>query len=149
MANTYTQLIYHLVFSTKNRDLLIHETLRENLYQYMGGIARKTGGKLIQIGGMPDHVHMVVQLNTTPSLADVVKTIKAKSSKWLNGQTDFPGKFAWQTGFGAFTVSASQLPTVVKYVQNQFEHHREKSFKEDVSLLEKHNIKYEEKYVWG
>ncbi len=148
MANTITQLIYHIIFSTKRRKPLINERIRDELYEYNGGIVRNTCGKLIEIGGMPDHLHLILLLKTTHELADVVKTIKAKSSKWIN-QQNYKTKFGWQTGFGAFTVSASQLPIVVNYVKHQAEHHAQTTFREEfLALLTKHGIEFEEQYVF-
>ena len=150
MANTFTQLAYHIVFSTKNRQPLIRESLQEELYEYIGGIVRKIDGKQLQVGGMPDHIHIIMLLKPTHMLADVVKTIKAKSSKWINQQVATKSKFAWQTGYGAFTVSASQLPVAIKYVQNQAEHHKTTTYKEEFeALLNKHGIEFDDKYLLG
>ncbi|MBC8875313.1 MAG: IS200/IS605 family transposase [Planctomycetes bacterium] len=149
MAGTFTKLLYHAVYSTKHREPLIVPSLRDRLYEYIGGIIRGEGGVLLEIGGTPDHIHWVARLKTEPSVAVMLKTVKAKSSKWVNEQTDHQGKFAWQRGYGAFTVSVSQLPKVNRYVRSQEEHHRVKAFKEEfIGLLEKHGIEYDERYVW-
>ncbi|MEE8142434.1 MAG: IS200/IS605 family transposase [Planctomycetota bacterium] len=149
MANTYTNLLYHIVYSTKHREPLITPALRENLYSYIGGIIRGESGTLLQIGGMPDHLHLVTRFKSEPSVAQMVKTFKAKSSKWVNEQPNRPGRFSWQTGYGAFTVSPSQLEKVIRYVRCQEEHHRIVSFKEElVLLLDRHGIEYDEQYLW-
>jgi REP element-mobilizing transposase RayT len=150
MANTYTQLIYHIVFSTKNRKPLIHQSLQKDLYSYIGGIIRNANAILIEIGGMPDHIHIVAGMKPTHQISDAVKVIKAKSSKWINEKTNFQDKFSWQTGYGAFSVSVSQFQTVRHYVAHQKEHHRATTFQEEfVALLKKHHIQYDEKYLWG
>jgi putative transposase len=149
LPSSYTHLLYHLVFSTKERRPLITPVLREELYPYMGGIVRNQRGILLEIGGMADHVHLVTRFRADVSVADIVRLIKANSSKWINERPDLISEFAWQTGYGAFTVSESQLSVVRHYVQNQEEHHRKLTFQEEfVSLLKKHGIEYDERYLW-
>jgi REP element-mobilizing transposase RayT len=149
MASTLTNLLYHVVFSTKNREPMVTAPVRENLYQYIGGIVRGEGGTLVEIGGTSDHVHLVVRFKSEPSVATMVKIIKSKSSKWLNEQPRRPGRFEWQRGYAAFTVSASQLEKVRVYVRNQEQHHRRRPFQEELrQLLDKHGIEYEERYLW-
>jgi REP element-mobilizing transposase RayT len=148
MASTFSNLLYHVVFSTKRREPLIRPNLQKDLYAYLGGIIRGERGTMLAIGGMSDHVHIVMRLRPDHSLADMVKTFKAKSSKWVNQQRRIPGRFSWQTGYGAFTVSKSQLPKVLQYVKNQQQHHRGRSFKEElIELLRKHEIEYDERYL--
>ena len=149
MASTLTNLLYHIVFSTKNREPIITAPIRENLYRYIGGIIRGEGGVLLEIGGMPDHVHLVVRFKSEPSVATMIKIIKSKSSKWLNEQPKRPGRFEWQRGYAAFTVSVSQLDKVRAYVRNQQQHHRRKTFQEELrEILDKHGVAYEERYLW-
>ena len=149
MANTFTNLLYHIVFSTKHREALIMPRLQQDLYAYIGGIIRGEGGAPMEIGGMPDHVHIVAMFKPEPSVATMVKTFKSKSSKWVNERPDHQGRFAWQVGYGAFSVSASQLEKVGRYVQKQAEHHRTESFQHEfIALLEKHKIEYDERYLW-
>jgi putative transposase len=119
MASTLTNLLYHVVFSTKHREPLITRPLHRPLYDYLGGIIRGEGGALLEIGSVPDHVHLVVRLRSEPSLAQTIKTMKAKSSKWANEKPSRQGRFGWQIGYGAFTISPSQLPAVIKYVQTK------------------------------
>jgi REP element-mobilizing transposase RayT len=149
MASTLTNLLYHIVFSTIHREPIITAPIRSDLYAYMGGIVRGEGGVLLEIGGMPDHVHLVTRFKSEPSVATMLKKIKSKSSQWLNDKPNRPGRFQWQTGYGAFTVSVSQLDVVRAYVQNQEQHHRRKTFQDEFRvLLDKHGIEYDERYIW-
>jgi putative transposase len=150
MSSTLTNLVYHIVFSTKNREPNITAPIRMELYKYIGGIVRAEGGTLLEIGGMPDHVHLVVRFKSEPSVATMIKIIKSKSSKWLNEQPKRPGRFEWQRGYAAFTVSVSQLEAVRSYVKNQEPHHRRKTFQDELRLLlEKHGVEYDERFLWG
>ncbi|PHS03296.1 MAG: transposase [Blastopirellula sp.] len=149
MATTYTNLLYHIVFSTKHREPLITKGLQAELYKYIGGIVRDEGGSLKKNGGMPDHVHLVVRFKANDSISHLMQRIKGNSSKWVNDHVDQKTKFAWQKGYAAFSVSESQLPVVLKYVQGQGEHHQERSFKDEfLALLRKHKIEFDERYVW-
>ncbi len=149
MASTLNNLLYHIVFSTKNREPVITAPIRKDLYAYMGGIIRAEGGTLLEIGGIADHVHLVVRFKSDPSVATMVRTIKSKSSKWLNMQPKRPGRFEWQRGYAAFTVSVSQLANVRTYVRNQEQHHRRRTFQEELrALLDKHGVEYDERYLW-
>ena len=149
MASTLTNLLYHIVYSTKHREPIIVDSFRGRLYSYIGGIIRSERGTLIEAGGLPDHIHLVTRFKSEPSLATMIKTIKAKSSKWVNEERLLKGRFSWQTGYGAFTISPSQLPKVIQYVRNQEEHHRKTTFQEEfIALLKRHGIKYDERYLW-
>ena len=149
MAGTFTNLLYHIVFSTKLRQPLIVTTLQEELYKYMGGIIRGEGGTLLEIGGMPDHVHLLTRFKADKSVSHMLQLIKANSSKWANERPEQNSRFAWQTGYAAFSVSESQVGVVRDYVRRQEEHHRRSSFqKELLVLLEKHEIEYDERYLW-
>jgi putative transposase len=149
MASTLTNLLYHVVFSTKNREPIITSPIRKDLYSYIGGIVRGEGGVLLETGGIADHVHLVMRLKTEPSVATMVKIVKSKSSKWLNEQPKRPGRFEWQRGYAAFTVSSSQLRLVRTYVRNQEEHHRRQTFQEElVEILKRHGVEYDERYLW-
>jgi REP element-mobilizing transposase RayT len=149
MAGTLTNLLFHVVFSTKHREPLITSPIRTDLYKYMGGIVRGEGGKALDIGGVTDHVHLVIRLKAIHSVATMVKIIKSKSSKWLNSQLKRPGRFEWQRGYAAFTVSASQLENVRVYARNQEEHHRRLSYQEELrAFLDKHGMEYDERYIW-
>ena len=149
MPASHTNLLYHFVFSTKERRALVTPKLQAELYPYIGGIVRSERGILLDIGGMPDHVHLVARLRADTAVADMVRLVKANSSKWANERKDLTDGFAWQAGYGAFTISQSQLPTVREYVQTQERHHRRKTFQEElVALLKKHGIEYDERYLW-
>jgi putative transposase len=148
MATTFANLLYHIVFSTKDRVPLIREDLRSDLYGYMGGIIRGEGGVLLEIGGMPDHVHLLAKLKTNVAVSTVVQKVKAKSSKWRNEQPGTPERFEWQKGYGIFSVSESLAGRVRRYIRNQEEHHRATSFKDElIALLKKHRIPYDERYL--
>lgn len=145
MRDTYSKLNYHLVFSTKSRVPLITADLRDPLYGYMGGILRGNGGVLLTVGGMPDHVHLLAGWGTSLSVAKMLQLIKGSSSKWANERPGASGDFAWQPGYGAFSVSASQIPEVRRYILNQEAHHRKMSFQGELKgLLKRHGVDYEE-----
>ena len=139
-----------MVFSTRTREPLIQTQIEGELYRYMGGIIKGEGGVLIQIGGMPDHVHIVLKLKPIHRLSDMMQKIKGNSSKWINDQNKLPSKFRWQDGYGAFTVSESQVPTVVKYVKDQKKHHGKLSFQDEfIQILKRHKVEYNEQYLWA
>lgn len=146
---SFAQLTYHVVFGTKYRRPTVTDTIREGLYKYVGGIIRAKKGALIEIGGMPDHIHILAGLSPTLAVADVIRDVKANSSKWLNEQPNRMSIFEWQIGYGAFTVSFSQIEVVQNYIRNQREHHRKKSFREEyIELLRKHNISFQLEYLF-
>ncbi len=148
MASTLTNLLYHVVFSTKGRAPLITGVIREPLYRYIGGIIKNQRGALIEIGGVADHVHLLARFPASKAVSDMLRDLKSDSSGWIN-QEGRHERFGWQTGYGAFTVSQSQVGTVRRYIQRQEEHHRQSSFKEElIALLEKHEIEYDERYLW-
>ena len=143
MARTYTKLIYHIVFSTKERIPLIAPEIRDRLYEYLGGVIRGEKGSLMEIGGMPDHVHILARFGAAIAVSEMLKRIKGSSSHWLSQETGT--WFAWQAGYGAFSVSESQVAAVRKYIQQQEEHHKRISFKDElISLLRKHRIEFDE-----
>ena len=147
MPSTHLSLHYHIVFSTKERRRSIAETWRGDLHAYMSGIVRDIGGVPECIGGPGDHVHALVRLKATHTLADVVRQMKRGSSVWIHQHR--VNKFAWQEGYGAFTVSSSQLNRVRHYIENQVEHHRTKTFEEEyVDLLRLSRVAFDEKYLW-
>ncbi len=127
--STFTKLSYHIVFSTKYRCKSITDSSSERLYEYIGGIIRAKSGHLIEIGGVEDHVHLLANLSPTKSISDTIREIKANSSKWRNEFPDNTGRFEWQKGYGAFTVSYSQIESVRHYIRNQREHHRTKTLR--------------------
>ncbi|MFL6234360.1 MAG: IS200/IS605 family transposase [Thermoanaerobaculia bacterium] len=150
MANTFTNVLYHIVFSTKDRIPAIHGEMRERLYEYIGGIVRGERGVLLEIGGVPDHVHLMVKLKSDMAVAEMVRLMKSNSSKWLNERDGARAHFEWQTGYGAFSVSESQVRKVRSYIQTQESHHAKVSFRDEfITLLKKHGIEYYERYLLG
>ena len=150
MANTCASLYYHFIFSTKNRLPYLKPELEERIWAYIGGIARNNRMTALQAGGIEDHIHALVRALPKHAPSQIAQLLKGDSSKWIH--KEFPGMrgFAWQDGYGAFTVSKSNLGPVIRYIQNQREHHRKKSFQEEyLELLQKHGIEYDERYLWG
>ena len=147
MPSTHISLHYHIVFYTKERRRTIADPWREQLHAYIGGITREFGAVAQSIGGTGDHVHILAGLKATHTVADVVRHIKRGSSAWIHQHG--VSKFAWQEGYGAFTVSSSQLSKVQHYIANQMEHHRTKSFEEEyIELLRLSGVEFDEKYLW-
>ncbi len=148
MPQSFASLYLHLVFSTKNREPRIASELQPQLFEYIGGIARKCDCQLHAAGGMPDHVHLLVSSARTMSVSDLLRTIKASSSNWLHEEMSRPD-IAWQTGYAAFSVSHSNVPSVREYLACQAEHHRTVTFQEGFrAFLKRHNIDYDERYLW-
>jgi REP element-mobilizing transposase RayT len=149
MAGTYTKLLYHVVFSTKGRRQLLTAAIEEDLYAYVGGVIRNHEGGLLAAGGMPGHIHLLLTLKPRFALSDIIRDIKANFSAWLNEQIRLPYKFGWQDGFAAFTVSQSQVTRVTRYIQGQKRHHKRADFKDELrELLRKHNLEFDERYLW-
>ena len=149
MSNTYTALYYHITFSTKHRRPWIKPDLQERLWPYLGGIARENEMTALKVGGTADHVHIL--LKTPPKIAPskAVQLIKGGSSKWIHETFPALHEFAWQDGYGAFSVSKSKVPDVERYIDGQFEHHRTRTFQEEfLEFLERHDVEYDECYVW-
>lgn len=150
MANTYTALTCHVVFSTKGREPWLTETVRERLWPYVGGIARENGMKALEIGGVCDHAHLLISIPASLAVSKAVQLIKGGSSHWLQSNVPNMAAFAWQDGYGAFSVSASQCEMVREYIRHQSEHHRATTFQEEYrAFLQRHQIDYEEQYLWG
>lgn len=149
MSHTFTNLLVHMVFSTKGRVSCITTEMQMELYPYLGGLTRKLKGKAYAINGIEDHVHLLASLPPTVSVSDALKFIKANSSGWLGKKFSKRNFVGWQVGYGAFSVSKSAVPDVVDYIQRQKEHHKRFDFKtEFLSLLKKHEIEYDERYIW-
>ena len=149
MANTYTQIYLHIVFSVKGRLNLIQKDWKEELHKYICGIVNRQNEKVYAIGGVADHVHILISIKPNIAISDLVREIKANSSKWVNGKRFVLGKFEWQEGFGAFSYAQSQLNAVINYINTQEHHHKNKTFKEEyLDLLSKFSIEYEEKYLF-
>ena len=149
MPQSFAAVYVHVVFSTKNREPTIHSDWSERLFEYIGGIVRNRKCELLSAGGMPDHVHLLISLGRECSLADLLRDLKANSSRWVHDE--FPGNqgFAWQSGYGAFSVSASKLDPVKKYIEDQRRHHASQSFQDEFrELLRRHELTWDERYVW-
>jgi putative transposase len=149
MANTYTSLHYHLIFSTKNREPWIAPQNEERIWAYLAGIAHQNKFNPILIGGIEDHVHILLGIPPSISVSEALKNIKGGSSGWIKETFAGCRGFAWQDGYGAFTASKSQIPEIEKYIRKQREHHHAKSFQEEYrSFLDKHHVHYHEQYLW-
>jgi len=149
MANTFSQIYIQTVFAVDGRRCLIRPEFKEEIYKYITGIVRNNGQKLISINGMSDHVHILIGLKPAMALADLVRDIKADSSNFINKKKWVRGRFSWQEGYGAFSYGHSQLDTIIRYIQNQEQHHRRRSFKDEyLTWLKKFEIPFEEKYVF-
>jgi putative transposase len=148
--SSYVSAYFHCVFSTKERRPLISSALAERLWPFLGGIARENEMRALAIGGVADHVHLLLSLPATMPIAKALQLLKGGSSKWIHETFPEHRSFAWQEKYGAFSVSVSQLATVVRYIKGQEEHHRKISFQEEfLALLQKHRIQFEEKYLWS
>jgi putative transposase len=145
---SYTNLLYHIVYATKERAPLITNALRPDLHKYLGGTVRGLGGVALEINGTDDHVHVLAKVRATISISEFLSKLKSVSSGWAKRKT--AGRFAWQARYGAFTVSESQVERVRRYIRNQEEHHRKQSFEEEFkALLRAHKIDFDEAHLWG
>lgn len=148
MPQSFASLHCHIVFSTKNRQPLITRELQPRLFEYIGGILRNSSSPLIAAGGMPDHVHLLISLGRTLAVADAVRLIKSNSSTWIHDELRMR-EFQWQTGYGAFAVSYSNIDAVKEYIANQEEHHRVRTFQDEFrEILRRHGLEWDERYVW-
>lgn len=149
MPNTYTQIYLHIVFAVRERDAMIKPEHKEEIHKYITGIVQKRDHKLIAINSMPDHVHILIGYDPKQALSELVRDIKAGSSKFINDSKSLKSKFFWQEGYGAFSYSRSQLDNVVKYIENQEEHHKKIDFRaEYLEMLEKFSVDYDPKYLF-
>jgi REP element-mobilizing transposase RayT len=150
MSHSYVSGLFHCVFSTKERRKSITEDLEERLWKYMGGIARENKMRALAIGGVEDHVHLLLSIPSTLSVAKAMQLIKGGSSKWVHDTFPEHRDFEWQEGYGAFSIGISQADDTKTYTANQREHHRTRSFQEEfIAFLERHDIEYDPRYVWG
>ena len=142
MAHTHSNILVHAIFSTKDRRPLLDKDLKPSMHAYLGGIVREIGGVAIRINGTADHVHMLLRVPPVVAIADMIRDVKASSSKWAD-------RFAWQTGYGAFSVSESAAQRVIRYIEEQEQHHRKMTFQEEyLSFLKRHKIDYDPRYIW-
>ena len=147
MPGTFTQLLFHIIFSTKHREPVISPEIEPRLYNYIGGVIRGERGSLLEIGGVADHVHLLVRWRPDGSLSDLMRSVKGNSSRWMHEQ--FPATpFAWQDGYAAFSVSKSAEGDVQRYIAGQREHHRARSFMEELeAFLTAHGVAFERRYL--
>lgn len=149
MANTYSSLFYHIVFSTKHRQNFIRQEIENRIWAYIGGIARKHKFTAIQVGGIENHIHALIMATPIFAPSKIAQHLKGDSSKWIHVEFAELEKFVWQDGFGAFTVSKSKVPDVVEYIKNQREHHQKENFEEEYEKLMKlHGVEYDDKYLF-
>lgn len=149
MSRSYVNLLYHLVFSTKDRRPWIDDTVASRVHEYLGGTIRGLGGAPLAIGGMPDHVHILAGLRQDIALSDMLRQLKAGTSTWLHREIASLAGFSWQAGYAAFTVSRSNVVRVQTYIRSQAVHHRTRSFEEElVALLDAHDVAYDARWLW-
>lgn len=150
MAHTLTNLLVHIIFSTKERVARINERLELALYPYVGGIARESGAQALIVNGMPDHLHTLVRIPASMSVAEIVRLIKSNSTKWIHESFPDQRLFQWQSGYAGFSVSESNQKAVARYIADQKEHHRKMSFQEKIlQFLKKNRVEYDERFLWG
>ncbi len=149
MGHSFTSSLVHCTFSTKGRRRSITMDLQERLWPFMGGIARKNEIKALVIGGVEDHSHLLLALPSTMAIAKAIQLIKGGSSKWVHDSMPERGDFAWQEGYGAFSIGIAQVEDTIAYIQNQAEHHRKRTFQEEfLAFLKKHEMEFDERYIW-
>ncbi|SDZ06973.1 IS200/IS605 family transposase [Rhodonellum ikkaensis] len=149
MANTYHQLLIQTVFAVKYRDAQISNDIRRIMFPVMGNLFKENGCRIIIINGVEDHVHCLFGIKPDISISNVIQNVKAKSSKWVNENSLCKTRFEWQKGFGAFSYSNSQMEVVYRYIQNQENHHRKTTFREEyIKMLKKYNVDFDDKYLF-
>jgi putative transposase len=149
MPQSLAHIVVHLVFSTKERQPMLAPAVRPSLHAYLATVSRNAGCECYRVGGVADHVHLALVLSRTLTIAAMVEELKTSSSKWLKAQSPALAAFAWQRGYGVFSVGAADLAALVAYIDGQEEHHRTRSFQEEYrAFLTQHNVTYDERYVW-
>jgi REP element-mobilizing transposase RayT len=149
MANTYTQIHIQAVFAVQNRECIIQNPWKEELYKYISGIVQSSNHKILSINGMPDHIHILFGLRASQSLADLMQDVKGSSSKWINDKKLIQGKFSWQEGYGAFSYSKSEVPAIIQYIINQTDHHKRKTFSEEYyDILKEFEVDFDNRYIF-
>jgi len=149
MAQSLVRNCIHLIFSTKNRQPLIHSTFENDLHNYLGGICNTLECSTIKVGGYTDHVHILCLLSKKIALVKLLEEVKGSSSKWIKTKDESFKNFYWQEGYGAFSINPSQIDTAIEYISNQHEHHRKKTFQEEYrGFLKKYKVEYDERFVW-
>ena len=149
MAHTYTSLLIHVIFSTSGRAPLLTGEMRPEVHAYLGGILRELDAIPIAIGGTADHLHLLTRLPADLAISDCLRIVKANSSRWVKVRWPQRRHFAWQGGYGAFSVSESSRAAVIRYIRDQAQHHRRTSFQDEfLTLLKKHRVEFDERYLW-
>jgi REP element-mobilizing transposase RayT len=149
MANTYTQIHIQTVFAVQNRECVIRDSWKDELYKYISGIVQNNNHKLLSVNGMPDHVHILFGLRLSQSISDLMQDVKGSSSKWINDKNLVKGKFSWQEGYGAFSYSKHEIPDIIQYIINQSDHHRRKTFSEEYyEMLKEFEIDFDDRFIF-
>ena len=149
MAQTLVSLMVHVIFSTKNREPLITPEIEPELFAYLGGILKNHESRLLDAGGTADHVHLLVSQSKNVSLSSLMKDVKKDSSSWIKTKGQLFWNFHWQDGYGAFSIGKSDIPELKKYIERQKEHHRKRTFQEElIAFLDEYGIAYDERYLW-
>jgi len=149
MANTYTQIHIQAVFAVQNRECIIHNSWKDELYKYIAGVVQNNNHKVLCINGMPDHIHILFGLRPSQSISDLLQDIKGSSSKWINDKNFVHGRFSWQEGYGAFSYSTYDVPAIIQYILNQTDHHRKKTLSEEYrEMLKAFDVDFNDKYIF-
>jgi REP element-mobilizing transposase RayT len=149
MPQSLSSILLHIVFSTKDRQTWLDDTIRSRIFAYLAEVGRDMGCEVYRVGGMPDHVHFAVRLARTVTVADLVKKLKSTSSVWIKEHGSDHKRFSWQTGYGVFSLGASQLPDLIRYIERQEEHHKIHCFQDEFrQFLQKYGISFDERYLW-
>jgi len=150
MPHSYSSSLFHCTFSTKDRRNIITPELQERLWPYLAGIAKENDIRALAVGGVADHVHLLLSLPSTMAIAKAIQLVKGGSSKWVHDNFPEHRGFAWQEGYGAFSIGISQTDRTIRYIQSQAEHHRRQTFQEEfLAFLKKHRIEYDPRYIWS
>jgi len=150
MAQSLSKILLHLVFSVKNREALIIDSEKDALHSYIAGSCREiSGSDAYRVGGTENHIHIACELPRSLTVAELVRKVKVSSSSWYKARPGVPDNFAWQTGYGAFSLGQSQLPTLIRYIERQAEHHQVRSFQEELlDFLNRYKVEYDQSYLW-
>jgi len=149
MGQSLSQIYIHIIFSTKKRKPLILPEVENDLYAYLGGICKRLDSTPLKIGGTANHVHILCKLSKKVTLVKLLEEVKSHSSSWIKTKSDQLKRFYWQDGYGAFSVNPAEVDVVIKYIANQKEHHKQRSFQDEYrAFLKKYNVDYDERYVW-
>ena len=149
MANTYSQIHIQAVFAVQNRECIIRNSWKEELYKYISGIVQNNNHKILSINGMPDHIHILFGLRPSQSVADLMQDVKGSSSRWINDKKLVHSKFSWQEGYGAFSYSKAEVPAIIQNIINQTDHHKRKTFSEEYyELLQEFEVDFDDRFIF-